>query len=80
VIVGLILFAISLVFLAYTYFSYKFFSKSLMGQKEEDLVSYYLQLGYKLFPAPFWSALIGIVIMVVSIIFFLFSLPGILLK
>ncbi len=73
--IGLIFLAIALVLIAYAYLSYKKVANSLLPVKQEDLVSYYLDLVYNLLPVPFWSALLGIALLLVAIIIILFSLP-----
>lgn len=73
--IGLILLAISLLLLFYAYWRYKKAAQSLIPVKQEDLVSYYLDLAYNLLPVPFWSALLGIALFLVAIIIILISLP-----
>lgn len=73
--VGLIILAISLILITYAYLSYKKEARSLLQLKQEDLVSYYLDLAYRLLPVPFWCALIGLALLLVAIIIILASLP-----
>lgn len=73
--IGLIFLIISLILIAYACLSYHKISKSLAPVKQEDLVTYYLDLTYQLLPVPFWSALLGIALLLVAIIIILFHLP-----
>ena len=73
--IGLIFLIISLLLIAYAYFSYNNAAKSLAPVKQEDLVSYYLDLTYNLLPVPFWSALLGIALFLVALVIILFHLP-----
>lgn len=74
-IIGLIFLGISLILITYAYLSYKKVAQNLVPVKQEDLVSYYLDLAYQLLPVPFWCALLGIVLLVVALIIILISLP-----
>ena len=73
--IGLIILAIALILIAYAYLSYKKEARNLFLLKQEDLVSYYIDLVDNLLPVPFRSALIGIALLVVAIIIILVSLP-----
>lgn len=66
--IALILLAIGVILLLYAYLSYCRIQKGLRTLKEEDLVSYYLDLFYQLLPVPFWSAVAGLVLVVTSLI------------
>ena len=73
--IGLIFLAIALILISYAYLSYKKVAHNLLPVKQEDLVSYYLDLVYNLLPVPFWSGLLGMALLLVAIIIILFSLP-----
>lgn len=73
--VGLILLAISIILIICACLSYKKEAQSLLPLKQEDLVSYYLDLAYRLLPVPFWCALVGVALLLVAIIIILISLP-----
>lgn len=73
--VGLILLVISIILISYACLSYKKVAQSLLPVKQEDLVSYYLDLAYRLLPVPFWCALLGVALLLVAIIIVLISLP-----
>ncbi|MGB4701288.1 MAG: hypothetical protein GXX02_10100 [Syntrophomonadaceae bacterium] len=72
---GLILLAIGLGLVAYTYISYLRAAQRFNHIKKEDLVSYYLELADLLYPLPFWSGLIGILTVIVAVIIVLISIP-----
>ncbi len=73
--VGLILLAISIFLIAWAYLSYKKAARNLAPLKQEDLVSYYLDLAYQLLPVPFWCALLGMALLLVAVITILISIP-----
>lgn len=72
---GLILLAIGLIMVLYFYITYKRSTQYLAEIKEEDLVSYYLDLFMRLLPVPFWVGLIGLAVIIVAIIIILVNIP-----
>lgn len=72
---GFIILGISLILITYAYLSYKKVAQTLEPLKQEDLVSYYLDLTYQLLPVPFWCALLGTGLLLVSLITILISIP-----
>lgn len=72
---GFIILGISLILITYAYLSYKKVAQILAPVKQEDLVSYYLDLAYQLLPVPFWCALIGVGFLLISLIIILISIP-----
>ncbi|HHW61979.1 MAG TPA: hypothetical protein GX404_08755 [Syntrophomonadaceae bacterium] len=72
---GLILLIIGLVMVLYFYITYKHSTKHLAEIKEEDPVSYYLDLFMHLLPVPFWVGLIGLAVIIVAIIIILVNIP-----
>lgn len=72
---GLTLTGLGIVLFLYAYCNYKKEQADLAEVKKQDLVSYYLDLAYNLLPYKFWSAILGIVLMVVGIVVVLVKLP-----
>lgn len=73
--VGLLLLLIGLVLVAFTYSAYLLATKKFGQIKKEDLVSYYIDLAKFLYPVPFWSGVVGIVTVLISIIVVLVNIP-----
>lgn len=74
-IAGLIIFILGLLMLLFTWLSYHRAAVSLSSEKQEDLVSYYLDLAIRLVPLPFWCGLIGIIISLIGLIIILINIP-----
>lgn len=72
---GLVILLVGFGLIAYTYISYLWASRKFNHIKKEDLVSYYLDLAHFLYPLPFWSGIIGIVTIVISLIVVLINIP-----
>lgn len=73
--IGLIMFALGLLLLGCAYISYLRTARQLEQTKKEDLVSYYLDLVWHLFPMAFWSGVIGAVSIIVAVIVILVHIP-----
>lgn len=73
--IGLSLLGIGFILLLYGFISYHRAANNLASLKEEDLVSYYLDLAIKLLPLPFWSFVSGALITIVALIILLISIP-----
>ncbi|MEA1960402.1 MAG: hypothetical protein U9N81_03770 [Bacillota bacterium] len=72
---AIVLLVIGIVMVLCTYTHYLRISKGLTAVREEDLVSYYLNLAGEMVPLPLWSGLIGIVLLLIGIIMLLIHLP-----
>lgn len=72
---GLTMLVISVLMIFYAYISYRKIDHSLAATKQEDLVSYYLDLFYELLPVPVWSCLLGIVLLLISLIVIIVNIP-----
>lgn len=59
---------VGLVLFSYGGLSYLKISRELQKLKEEDLVAYYLDLFYNLLPRPFWSAVAGLILMLMGFV------------
>lgn len=73
--IGLIIFAIAILMIAYAYLSYKRVDHNLADIKQEDLVSYYLELFYDLLPVPVWSGILGVVLLAISLVVIIVNIP-----
>lgn len=73
--VGLLLLAIGLGLVAFTYSTYLLATKKYSHIKKEDLVSYYIDLAKYLYPVPFWSGVIGVVMVLIAVIVVLVNIP-----
>lgn len=73
--VGLLMLVAGLSLVAYTYRSYVKTNQQLVQVKKEDLVSYYLDLAWHLYPIPFWSGVIGMVTTVIAVLVLLIHIP-----
>ncbi len=65
---AVILMGLGLIFFVYGAWCYLKISQELRELKEEDLVAYYLDLFYRLLPYPFWSAVAGLILIILSLI------------
>ncbi len=74
-IIGLTISALGALMILFTWISYRRAATSLCLVREADLVSYYLDMAIRLLPVPFWSGLIGLVLLIVGIIIILINLP-----
>ncbi|CFW97434.1 Uncharacterized [Syntrophomonas zehnderi OL-4] len=74
-ITGLVILVVGLLMFFYAWIHYHRAASTLSLVKQEDLVSYYLDLAIRLLPVPFWSALIGILLAFVGIIVILIKIP-----
>lgn len=74
-VIGIILFVVGFLAMFYAFLSYKRVDRNLSAVKEEDLVSYYLELSYQMLPAPFWSAVLGAVSFLIGLVVVLVKLP-----
>lgn len=72
---GLFLLILGIFMVLYFYVTYRKSSKSLEDIKNEDLVSYYLDLALHLVPIPFRIGVIGIVLILIAIIVILVNIP-----
>lgn len=73
--VGLILMGIGVLLISYAYIAYKKVSRNLSQLREEDIVSYYIELSLHLLPFPFWSAVIGVLLLTASLVIILVNIP-----
>lgn len=72
---GLLIFTVGILMMLIAFIIYRRATASLRLVKQEDLVSYYLELAIKLIPIPFWTALIGMVLSIIGIIIMLINIP-----
>ena len=72
---GLLIFTVGILMMLIAWLIYRRATASLRLVKQEDLVSYYLELAIKLIPIPFWTALIGMVLSIIGIIIMLINIP-----
>lgn len=72
---GLILLVTGVVVFLYAYFRYKKEQQNLALVKEQDLIAYYLDLAFNLLPIPFWSAIIGLLLVIIAVIVILVNIP-----
>jgi len=72
---GLVFLGLGIIMLLYSIISLNRASNSLSQLKEEDLVSYYLDLAVKLLPVPFWCAVLGILFIIAALIIILINIP-----
>lgn len=70
---GLILIGLGLLLFGYAYFYYKKQTAKLADIKKQDLVTYYLDLAYDLLPYKLWSAVIGILLVLIGVIVIIVS-------
>ncbi|QGT99263.1 hypothetical protein SYNTR_0670 [Candidatus Syntrophocurvum alkaliphilum] len=70
---GLIALSIGLILLLYFLFVYKSTNKKLLPTKNDDLVTYYIDFAIKLYPVPFWSGVIGLLLVLGSSIFLIIN-------
>lgn len=70
---GLILTGLGLLLFGYAFASYKIQVNHLAEIKKEDLVTYYLDLAYDMLPYKLWSAVIGVVLVLVGVIVLIVS-------
>lgn len=73
--IGLYLLLIGLLLLSFAYISYRRSESRLQDVKKEDLVTYYLDLAYQLFPIPFWCGVVGITTTLAAVIVIIIYLP-----
>lgn len=66
--VAVVFLLLGLVLFIYAYLAYRKISRDLQDVKKDDLVAYYLDLFYRLLPGPFWSAVAGLVLMLLALI------------
>ncbi|MGI6467838.1 MAG: hypothetical protein GXZ09_02615 [Syntrophomonadaceae bacterium] len=66
--IALVLLLLGLILFAYGAVFYLKISRKLQEIKKEDLVAYYLDLFYELLPRPFWSAVVGLALLILAII------------
>ena len=66
--IALVLLLLGLILFAYVAVFYLKISRKLQEIKKEDLVAYYLDLFYELLPRPFWSAVVGLALLILAII------------
>jgi len=71
---GLCLLLIGVILIGLAYISYKRAESSLLNLKKEDLVSYYLELALRLLPVPFWTLLLGILLILAGLVVLLVNL------
>lgn len=65
---AMILMGLGLMLFSYGGWCYIKISRELRELKEEDLVAYYLDLFYRMLPRPFWSAVAGLILIILSLI------------
>ncbi len=74
-VIGLVFLGLGIVMLLYSIMSYNRACTSLAHLREEDLVSYYLDLAVKLLPMPFWSAVFSVLFIILALIIILINIP-----
>jgi len=71
--IGWFLLFSGLVLTLYAYYQYKKNNAQLGHIKQKDLVSFYLDLALSLTPVPFWSVIIGLVLVFIGILILLIN-------
>jgi len=66
--IAAVLLLLGLILFSYGALAYLKISRQLQELKKEDLVAYYLDLFYQLLPRPFWSAVIGLALLILAIV------------
>lgn len=66
--IAAVLMGLGLILFSYGGWCYLSISRELRQLKEEDLVAYYLDLFYRMLPRPLWSAVIGLVLIILAFI------------
>ncbi|MGR6835850.1 hypothetical protein [Syntrophomonas erecta] len=72
---GLVFLSVGVILIFYAYWAYRKADCNLSKTKEEDLVSYYLDLALKLYPGALWSALLGIFFTIIALVIIVINLP-----
>lgn len=65
---AVVLMGLGMILFSYGGWCYLKISRELRQLKEEDLVAYYLDLFYRMLPRPFWSAVAGLILIILSLI------------
>lgn len=65
---AVVLMGLGLILFFYGGCCYLKISQELRELKKEDLVAYYLDLFYRMLPRPFWSAVAGLILIILSLI------------
>lgn len=72
---GLVILVVGLLMILFAWVHYRRAASTLSLVKQEDLVSYYLDLAIRLLPVPFWSGLIGIILALTGVVIILIKIP-----